>query len=170
MKPGGKRSGSVATTREARAATLESMFRERYLVYQYHSVEFLCAHLADCSRVFGGDLQQMLVLAVIGQVHLRSYLDAAADGSIQPRDIPDRPAITASRLADVTGIPRETVRRKLTLLERRGWIEKTREGAWRLVMEDGSAPARSDLQGLDGRTTRRFAELAASLERIAPSG
>ena len=170
MTRGPGRPGDSGLTRASRSASYEAAFRERYLLYQYHSVEFLCAHLADCARVFRGDLQQMLVLAVIGQVQLRSYLDVAPDGSLHPREIPAKPAISASRLADVTGIPRETVRRKLTLLERRGWIEKTDEGAWRLVIREGAAAARTDLNGLDGRAIERFAALAASLERIGSPG
>jgi hypothetical protein len=157
---------AAPASREARATSYEAAFRERYPLYQYHAVEFLCEHLAHCSRVFGGDLQQMLILAVMGQVHLRSYLDMAPDGTMHPRELPLHPAITASRLADVTGIPRETVRRKLALLERRGWIEQDAGGSWRLVLEDGAAVARSGLDALDQAAMGRYARLLAGLERL----
>ncbi len=65
----------------------------------------------------------MLVLAVIGQVRIAS-MAYAGTMEIRRNKAPSLP----SRLADVTGIPRETVRRKLTLLANKGWIERTPEG------------------------------------------
>ena len=44
---------------------IEAQFRAQYPTYQYYFVEFFTEHLADCSRVFGGDLQLMLVLAIV---------------------------------------------------------------------------------------------------------
>jgi hypothetical protein len=155
--------------REARAASYEAAFRERYPLYQYHVVEFLCEHLTDCSRIFGGDLQQMLILAVLGQVHLRDYLDMTPDGTMLPRAIPMDTVITASRLADVTGIPRETVRRKLALLAARGWIEQIADGGWRLAYRDGVSVAKTDLDALDSAAIGRFSRLLAGLERL-PTG
>ncbi len=46
---------------------LRGVFEQHYREYQYCFVEFLTEHLADVSRAFDGDLQEMLVLAVIGR-------------------------------------------------------------------------------------------------------
>jgi DNA-binding MarR family transcriptional regulator len=144
---------------EARALEVRDIFAARYREYQYRFVEFFTEHLSDVSRSFGGDLQAMLVLAVVGQVRIASLAHAGADG-----DQEERGAITASRLADVTGIPRETVRRKLTLLAKKGWIERTPGRSWRLVVREEEAVARQDLSDLDQRAIHRIARLFAGLE------
>ncbi len=134
-------------------------FEKRYLMYQYHIVEFLTEHLADVSSAFGGDLQEMLVLAIIGQKHLRASMNEPAAET----------TISASRIADVTGIPRQTVRRKLKSLEARGWIAQTPDSAYRLVIRDGTADARKDLNSLDQRSIERAARLHVNLARILAS-
>jgi hypothetical protein len=128
-------------------------------------VEFLTGHLVEVSRRFGGDLQQMLLMAVIGQVHLHRLLTQGAPAEADA----DSAAISASRLSDVTGIPRQTVRRKLAALALRGWIEQTGSAAWRLVVADGEATARRDLDALDRSAIRRTAGLFANLEGLVPS-
>lgn len=151
---------------ETRALEIRDIFAERYREYQYRFVEFFTEHLSDVSRSFGGDLQAMLVLAVVGQVRIRALTNITPD---DPEN-DDRGAISASRLADVTGIPRETVRRKLALLEKRGWIERTSGKAWRLVIRDEAAVARQDLSELDQRAIHRIARLFAGLEALVTSG
>lgn len=136
---------------------------------RYHYVEFLTEHLSDCCRVFGGDLQEMLVLAVMGQVHLRASLDVSPDGLVKPRTIPGPIGITASRIADVTGIPRQTVRRKLSKLESRGWIVRKPSGLWVIALRDGVALAREGeggLDALDGRSMDRVLRMARRLGKI----
>ena len=134
----------------------EQLVETHFPVVQYHFVEMLTAHLADCSRAFDGDLQQMLLLALIGQVHIEHYRRHGGDVS-------DVRGLSASRLADVSGIPRQTVRRKLSLLAARGWIEETVPGSWRLKMEHGSAKAKTDLGALNDRNKQRMAKLIAAI-------
>lgn len=150
---------------DQRAAWLEGRFAEEYAAYQYAFVEFFVEHLTDLSRTFGGDLQQMMLLAVIGQRRLRAIRDAGGDpGAVAPGET----AISASRLADVSGIPRETVRRKLGLLARKGWIEQEAAGGWRIVARagGGDVPVRGDLLEQDRRARRRIARLVAEIEAI----
>ena len=153
-------------TVSARADHVRTAFTENYRAYQYRFVEFFVDHLSDLSRTFKGDLQQMVVLAIIGQVLMRGMDDAARTGR-DPADLPlERISISASRIADVTGIPRETVRRKLAALEERGWIERTPPSSWRLVMTPADAPARVDLHEVDQRAIARIARLFAELETL----
>ncbi len=137
---------------------------------RYHYVEFLTEHLSDCCRVFKGDLQEMLVLAVLGQVHVRASLDARPDGTVVPRALPGPLGIGASRIADITGIPRQTVRRKLDKLRIRGWVEERGAGIWVLAMHEGAAAARTtgvdSLQALDARSMERVLALGHKLSRI----
>lgn len=145
------------------AAKHAKRFRDRYPAVQYHFVEFITEHLADCSRTFGGDLAQVVILAIIGQVFLHAHLDRDKKGvSTLPVG---GTGIGASRIADITSIPRETVRRKLAELARRGWIERLGSG-WRLRMVGGEAAARGDLAALDSRGLDRLAQLHAALSSL----
>jgi DNA-binding transcriptional ArsR family regulator len=156
----------------SRSDFLGSRFGADYPSYQYIFVEFLMEHLSEVSRAFKGDMQQMLVLALIGQVHLR-WARKCRDQSIAPSTVPPPEAsISASRLADCTGIPRETVRRKLLLLQKQGWIDRAPDGRWRLVsVPDGEGTvARQALSELDKAAMKRVAGLVARLEELADEG
>lgn len=126
--------------------------REQRRLLQYSLTQFFTEHLLDLSRVFEGDLQMMLILAVIGQ----SYLHGDERGR-------ENSPISASRLADVTGIPRQTVRRKLVLLAQRGWVEQTELGAWILTKTGRDPVAREDLAGAYTRGTDRLLALVKAL-------
>jgi predicted transcriptional regulator len=145
----------------ARADAAAEAFRAAYPAYQHRWVEFFVEHLTDVSRTFEGDLQQAILLAIIGQARLAAL--RGGDASTGPR------GTNASRLAEVTGIPRETVRRKLRALEERGWIAQDEAGIWRMVVDpDGrDTPARRDLADIDERARRRVARLVVDLSQIA---
>jgi DNA-binding IclR family transcriptional regulator len=66
----------------------------------------------------------------------------------------------------VTAIPRQTVRRKLELLEQRGWIARLDDGTWTLVYDGGASKARAGLSEVDRRGIDRIAQLFADLEAI----
>lgn len=148
------------------ANEIEARFRDNYPAYQYHFVEFLTEHLSDVSRELGGDLQEVLVLAIIGQMHLRAVIDTQSVAMASQKIRQNPPQITASRIADASGIPRETVRRKLAKLGKRGWIEQGADGAWRLVVSETSAKARDELSALDSRAISRVAGLYSRLQGL----
>jgi len=80
-------------------------------------------------QAFGGDLDQMLILAVIGERKLARRASAAEPrydrlGYTDLHD-PESLAINAHSLSEYTGIPRETVRRKVAALIERGWVERS---------------------------------------------
>ena len=58
-----------ADPRPKRAAPVLDAFERNYAQVQYHYVQFLTEHLADCARTFSGDLTKVLVLAVLGVVY-----------------------------------------------------------------------------------------------------
>lgn len=131
----------------------------RYAELQYTFVQFLSEHLADCRRVFNGDLDAVLVFAVLWRNHLRALLNQTGKSAAAP-------AMSASRLSDVTGVPRETVRRKLNRFSQNGWIEQNAGGAWRLNAKDGASTAQRDLTEIDQRGCARFLRLHADITRI----
>ncbi|MCF8014711.1 MAG: helix-turn-helix domain-containing protein [Chromatiaceae bacterium] len=82
-------------------------------------------------RHFGGDLDRMLVLAIIGARTLarRRIARMSYDRFMVPnRPDPETAPINLQSIADYSGIPRETVRRKVNDLERLGWIIRRDKG------------------------------------------
>jgi predicted transcriptional regulator len=138
----------------------------RYPETQYHFVRFFSEHLVDCYRVFGGDFDQVILLAVMGQRYLEAVMDARA---LPGRGL-DQTRISALRLADVTGLPRETVRRKLKLLEQRGWVVCEKGKGWTLAGDFPETRAREGLKDLDQRGLQRLARLMAALRPILSAG
>lgn len=106
--------------------TLTARFGQIWPVH----VERFSELLITLRQHFGGDLDLMLVLGIIGSrtLHARraeglSYGDFS--NGARP-DVPQYP-INLQSVAECSGIPRETVRRKVRKLENLGWIER-REG------------------------------------------
>ncbi len=64
----------------------------------------------------------------------------------------ERPTNSQS-IADLSGIPRESVRRKLAILERKGWIELDAAGTWH--------PTRKAARDLEGATRETLLYLNA---------
>jgi DNA-binding MarR family transcriptional regulator len=146
--------------RPERTATFQNEFVKNYAMFQYAYVQFFSEHLADCSRQFDGDLQQMLILSIIGQSYISRFIKLECHDDNPPA------AISASRLADVCRIPRETVRRKLRNLANRGWIKQDDEQSWTLVSDGGAVVAGADLIELDKRAIKRLARMHATFERL----
>lgn len=157
---------TIATSKPARTKEALDAFRSNYLPYQYQFVEFLVDHLLDLSRTFKGDLQLMLILAILGQVKMRAVQDALQGGRSPAEATRLNPTISASRLADITAIPRQTVRRKLHLLESKGWAARNADQSWSLAFREGTTSVRSDLAEVDDRAMVRIARLFAELESI----
>lgn len=157
---------TTETARQLRAAQLVECFNHDYPAYQYALVEFFVEHLTDVSRSLGGDLEQVMVLAILGQRRLNVFRNAEQRDTSATEGM----SISASRLADATGIPRETVRRKLALLKDRGWVVQVADGSWALAPEGDAdkTPARRDLSALDLRGRQRVARLVAALESMGP--
>ncbi|WPL18233.1 hypothetical protein Thiowin_03294 [Thiorhodovibrio winogradskyi] len=113
-------------------------------IWPIHTEAF-CELLVALRRQFDGDLDRMLVLAIIGARTLsRGRIDGLSyDGLLSPdRDAKVDPApINLQSIADYSGIPRETVRRKIRDLERRGWIVKGDNGHLSVAPEAAHALA-----------------------------
>jgi len=83
-------------------------------------------------REFGGDFEQMVILAVIGERKLarRACLGEPRFDTFGRTEIVEGAgtSINAYSLAAYTGIPRETVRRKVAALIERGWVVRDASG------------------------------------------
>ncbi len=123
-------------------------------------------------RLFEGDLSLFLVFGEIAHYNMSRALQA-----LSLREAPDSPRWTmpmrglhaqkltpcnALSISEATGIPRETVRRKVKELEERGWL--VRQGARSLTL----APQAIEQMGASGRAImddfRETARLIRMLE------
>jgi DNA-binding transcriptional ArsR family regulator len=147
-----------------RAGQIEERLLANYPQVQYAFVQFFAEHVIDVARYFDGDFEQVVILGVIGQNHLQAIIKCQQDPAL-----PFRGGANASRLADVIGIPRETVRRKLGKLEERGWVHRNDKGEWELTGPRDQTVARRDLADLDQRSLARLARLLAALEGFSGS-
>jgi len=153
------------TPASIRTPDVEAAFRSNYPRYQYCFVDYFAEQLADFSRVFHGDLQMVVLLATIGQISLSAAIAAETGGRAVSELPPERRGMTTHRLADCTGIPRETVRRKLLAMERKGWLVRE-HNFWFLTPSGDDTVARKDLAGLDDRAIARTARLYTTLARL----
>lgn len=130
---------------------------EKYFI-QYQFVQMFTEHLCDCSRAFDGDLAEMFVLALIGQAQLKEVNENGL-----PTDLGSLSSIgvSASRLADITGLHRQSVRRKLQKMEQKGWLFQGSDFRWRLVVKDGQVVAGKVLADLFDRGVERAQRMAA---------
>lgn len=101
------------------------------LIWPRH-VESLTRFLIECRRHFDGDLDMFLVLAVIGD---RSFAASRASAELTYPELldvnrkPTEPeALNVFSISQFSGIPRETVRRKVNQLIEKGWVERDEQG------------------------------------------
>lgn len=92
----------------------------------------LTQFLIECRRHFDGDIDLLLVLCVIGdrtfsQRHAPAELQYEdwSSGKVERVPVED---INVQSLSDFSGIPRESVRRKLNTLSDKGWVVRNERG------------------------------------------
>ncbi len=144
------------------------LYRDNYVAIQYNFVQFFVEHLADVSRVFGADLQSVLILAIVGQNDLQVRIRAGmtGDGALPGEGLSGR--TNASSIADICGIPRETVRRKLDAMAKRGWLSRDDAGLWHIAIDGAKmVPVRRELIELDQRGAERTARLFGQAHALA---
>lgn len=105
---------------------------------------FFAGYLRDIYHAFDGDLALVIVLAEIA--HHSTALHCTQDGTLKKRPGPAEDgdkegwtllACNAFSVAQSTGLPRETVRRKIGRLEERGWVERVSRREVRITPKVG---------------------------------
>ena len=114
---------------------------------------------------FDGDIELFLVMCVIGERtfshrHLRPDLSYDKWRSQKVSDIPPED-INIQSVADFSGIPRETVRRKVRILMEKGWVERDERGLIR-----STSKAKVELEPLTVASLHYLSEMKATL--LAP--
>ena len=135
-------------------------------VHARHSAAFV-RHLVECRRACDGDLDLFLVLAIIGErtfnpqhapdsMTRQEFLEGSV-GAVEPI------AINLQSIADYSGIPRETVRRKIEQLIAKGWVQRDPR---RFVT--ATDQANDELRGLTASSLRYLSEMEATFAAIEP--
>ncbi len=88
--------------------------------------------LIRCRRYFNGDMDRLLVFCVISDRNLvaKNKLEDGKLGDLGPdrsHRVTEKP-INLQFIADCSGLPRETARRKLQDLTALGWVERDTRG------------------------------------------
>ena len=96
---------------------------------------FIVRHLVRLYAAFDGDLLEAIVLGEVAHHNLSDYLaratEATRTGTPPVSPVPDRSdylPTNAFSIAQATGIPRQTVRRKVKALVARGWLLEDKAG------------------------------------------
>lgn len=109
----------------------QTLTRDFGRIWPQH-VASLTQFLIDCRHHFDGDIDLFLVLCVIGD-RTFSARHAPPDMSFdtwKSTSVHDvrKEEINVQSLSDFSGIPRETVRRKLNILVEKGWVARDQNG------------------------------------------
>ncbi len=144
--------------------TYKSQFGKLHALH----VAALTRHLVACRKAFDGDLDLFLVLTIIGERTFTARnvpdgmsLDDFRDGTVKSLT---PAAINLQSIADYSGIPRETVRRKIEVLIAKGWVERN---AHRFVTATDKAKA--NLYDLTESAVRYLREMEAAFSQAGAS-
>lgn len=110
-------------------------FEQHYFRAAYLFSRFTVPYMRSIYREFGGDMLLNLVLGEIGTRNVGYFFDAEKDTHASENVLNDvsehqrlmRPC-NALSISEATGIPRETVRRKIDMLIKKGWVYKNERG------------------------------------------
>lgn len=132
-------------------------------------VAALTRHLVECRNAFGGDLDLFLVMTIIGErtFTARNAPDTMTHNDFLQRSVRDLEpaAINLQSIADYSGIPRETVRRKIETLLEMGWIVRDKNRFMTVTDK-----AKANLKPLTDSSLRYMRTLFALLINSAGAG
>lgn len=150
----------------------EEAFNRAFSLVAFITNRHIVDHMVRFRRAFGLDFEALVLWAVLAHqncAHL--FAPGSAPGKVLTEEGRLKQAVPAAlrpvrlrHLSEITGIPRETTRRKLALLERQGWIIRLRQG-W-LVNPERVEP---DLRTFTLETVRRFLSAAREVEQVLKS-
>lgn len=143
-------------------ASIERAFSLAAFIMNRHMVD----HFVRTSRQLGLDFEALVILAVVAHQNAAHLMPPGSVPSAVLDDSGRLPqaavmGLRPLRLRDVTqitGIPRETVRRKLRMLGDAGWLTET-EAGW-VVNRDSIGP---EVRELTRESVRRFMATASDL-------
>ncbi len=138
----------------------------------YTMSEFMLWHMSRIRGRFAGDIECALILGEIAHYNARAAFPNHHFGEA-PRSVPDEHAreLLASlkrcntlSISLATGIPRETVRRKIRWLEEQGWVAKDgKDAKGGLIV---ATEVHEQFRDFNRETLERFLATADELRRL----
>ncbi len=114
----------------------QSEFRDKSRVFLYELSECLCKILPAYSQHVQNDLPKLLIIHALGASNIQRLMATTQRGPYESMDVRIPPEFqvpsNALSIADSTGLPRETVRRKLKELVASGMVMEDPRGGYRL--------------------------------------
>ncbi|MBP9714485.1 MAG: hypothetical protein KBD60_12485 [Sterolibacterium sp.] len=118
------------------------VFEQNFYRVSYLLSRFTVPYMRSVYREFDGDVLLNIVIGEIGTRNLGQFYEANRNsGTFESRlgDISEHQRLlrpcNALSISDATGIPRETVRRKVNALIQRGWVSQNERGHLYLTPE-----------------------------------
>lgn len=145
----------------------EGILRDRYLNVWPIILGPWTSYLIAARAEFDGDMDKMVVLAVIGLMSTADFRALDDAGKVVGYDdllVPDfkstvSRAINVESIAQYSGIPRETVRRKVLQLIEKGWVRRDED----LILAV-TPKAAEELKELGGRLFKLIGVIYQALE------
>lgn len=132
-------------------------------------VEGMSAFLTRLRAAFDGDLDAALIMSVIGSSAVPKQgsndIKSFEEHTNGQNRFQNFGAVNTLSIATITGIPRETVRRKVVAMEKNGWLERNSDGCWR-VTEQGA----QDLKPMTEYSLDYVGRLFSAFLRIPSDG
>ena len=150
-----------------------NLYEQRMGYLSYLMNDFILWQLARVRQRFDGDLDAALILGEIAHYNVQKNfrqifsLDQAPTSDLDKASIESSPDLVllkssnAMSISGATGIPRETVRRKVQWLEQRGWVSRDDKGALTIT----AAPSK-DFADFNYEALERFIETADKVRQI----
>ena len=142
---------------------------EKYFgdLWPHHNIAFNSL-IIEGRRMFGGDLDALLIMSVVGERTLTAQRAAGLSYAEFREGIrrPDPPKRTnVQSIADFSGIPRETVRRKVDKLVEIGWLTRGPKNTLQVTPK-----AKEDLRPLTELTLKYLQTVTARVREIDAAG
>lgn len=151
---------------EGSSADETASVERAYSVLAFAVNRCLVDQMLRSARRFGGDYERLVIWGVLAHLNVAPLMPGGSlppslldpKGLIEGTSTRLRP-VRVSELAQITAIPRETVRRKLAALQRQGWIHSTDAG-WVLDVDRTD----SELRAFTIESIERFRNTFRTIE------
>ncbi len=122
----------------------DERFDRAFALVAYTANRHILEHMRRITLELDMDFDSVFIWGTLAHLNVAPLLTPGSDPVLANGSVGDESGLKPVRLADlaqITGFPRETVRRKLLHLESRGKVEKTFDGRWRFALAGIDAKA-----------------------------
>lgn len=167
----GPTEGTQRPRRQPRAASFDDAVHRSFALAAFITNRHIADHMLRFRRTFKLDFEALVLWAVLAHQNSAHLFPPGAlpsrildeEGWVRGATQETLRPLRMRHLSEITGVPRETTRRKLAALKKAGWILQERQG-WVI-----NRAVSSELRDFTLETVRRFLAAANELERALKS-